>query len=251
MSITDATTSVTTAWTEAAVVDFTAATLSNEAACVTEVESKLRVGTLAATTRPTDTEVKRWLGRAKQELAEVKNFTWRRKYASASTAAGTYRYGLPPDFGGGRVSLKDTTNDRYVNLIDEYLFDRRYPDVSAEDNDIPLWGCIKNMELWLSPPPAGVYTLELEYDRSGAETTASDFTFLPEIDRYRCCDFALYESFLSLHNWQAAAEYKTKWEQAIGKAIRADGKRRWKRMNYQATDWDTEYKVQYYQRLTS
>ena len=66
---------LTTTWTEQSVVDFTAGTISTITDCVTEVQSKLKRGTLGASTVPSTTDVQRWLIRAKEELAEIKNFT--------------------------------------------------------------------------------------------------------------------------------------------------------------------------------
>jgi hypothetical protein len=247
MGITDATTSLTATWTEQATVTFNSGTLSSITDCVTEVESKLQRGTLSASSSPTSTQVQQWLIRAKQELAETKGYTWKRRYASVSTVAGTYKYALPPDFNGGRVALKDTTNDRYITLWDAFYFDAKFPDPSEEDNDEPTVGCVKNFELWLAAPPNGVYTLELEYDRSGADNTTTDFSWLPEIERFRCCDYAIAESFESLHMFNIADRYMQKWNMGIGKARRADGKRRWKSMNFQAISFEQEYALKNYQ----
>ena len=249
MSITDDSTGLDTAYTEKTVVAFTAGTLSNISDCVTEVESKLKRGTLSASSTPTSTQVQRWLIRAKEELAEVKGFTWKRRYASVSTVANQYRYALPPDFNGGRVVLKDTSNDRIIPIWTEHWFDTKYPDPSAETSGEPLVAGVKNLELWLVPPPDAVYTLEIEYDRSGADNTATDFSWLPEIERFRCCDKAVSESFLSLHMWNEANLYQNKWAEGIGRARRADGKRRWKRMKYQAISWQQEYRASNYQQI--
>jgi len=97
------------------------------------------------------------------------------------------------------------------------------------------------MELWVAPPPDGTDALLLEYDRSGAETTADDFTWLPEIERFRVCDFAVSESFLSLHMWEQAQLYTQRWNEAIGKAIRADGKRKWQGKRYQVINVFQEF----------
>jgi hypothetical protein len=53
MSITDDSTGLSTTYTEQTVVAFTAGTLANVAACITEVEAKLKRGTLSASTNPT------------------------------------------------------------------------------------------------------------------------------------------------------------------------------------------------------
>lgn len=234
MSITDSSTALTTAYTEQSIVGFTEGVLTNLAACVLEVETKLQRGVLSTTTKPTATQVQNWLKRAKMELAEVKSFTFNRKYAYMTTTAGTHRYSLPPDYNGGKTRIRDTTNDEWVVVWQDNWFDRKYPDPSSEDNSDLFIACVKNMELWLGPPPAGSYQLELEYDRSGSETTADDFEWLPELERYRCCDFAISEAFEALGNFQTANIYKAKWGQGVQKARHADGKRRWAEMNYQA-----------------
>lgn len=233
MSITDSTTALDTVATEQSVVAFTAGNLSTVAECVTEVQSKLKRGTLGTTSTPTLVEVQRWLSRAKQELAEVKGFTWKRRYATMSTVANQSRYALPPDFNGGIVRLRDTTNDRFIEFYSLDQFDTTYPDLSAETSGEPLYAAVKGMELWLAPPPSSVFTFEIEYQRSGDDNTTTDFSWLPEIERFRCCDFAIAESFASLHMWTESDRYMQKWMMGIGKAIKADARRKWQSMSYQ------------------
>ena len=248
MSLVVASGTLDTVWSEFNTVPFTTSTLATLSACIEEVESKLKRGTLGATTTPSDTDVARWLQRGKQELSEIKNFTFRKRYATAATVAAQYRYALPSDYGGGRISLRDLTNDRQLQFWDEAIFDLKYPDPSEESSDEPTTACIKGLELWLFPPPAGVYTLELCYDTTGSGPTATDFTWLPEIERFRVCDFATAESFASLHDFDKAQFYYTRWEKGIGKAIRSDGKRKWARMRYQAISGLQEYAARAYQR---
>lgn len=247
MSITDATTSLGTSWTEQPTVAFNAGRLATIGDCISEVESKLKRGTLSASSSPTLTNVYNWLARAKQELAETKGFTFKRRYVTATTVAGTYRYGLPPDFNGGRVAVKDTSNDRFLTPWPEHHFDAKYPDPAAETNNEPSIFCIKNNELWLAAPPDGAYTLELEYDRSGSDNNTTDFSWLPEIERFRCCDFVLAESFESIHMFAVADRYVSKWNHGLGKARLADGKRKWKGMGYQAISWQQEHAIKSHQ----
>jgi len=234
MSITDSSTSLDLVYTEQSVVAFTEGVLTDLAACVAEVESKLRRGTLSTSTAPTLAQVQGWLKRAKMELSEIKSFSFNRKYAYMTTTAGTYRYALPPDYNGGLTRIRDTTNDEWITVWQSNWFDRKFPDVAGEDNDDDFIACVKNMELWLGPAPNGSYQLELEYDRSGGETTADDFEWLPELERFRCCDFAIAEAFESLHDFQKANMFRAKWGQGLQKARHADGKRKWADMNYQA-----------------
>ena len=162
MSLTVASTLLDTTWTEFSTVSFTAGSLADIDACVTEVESKLRRGVLSETTQVTNTEVKRWLNFAKQDIAGIRNFTWSRRYATATLVAGTYRYGLPPDFGIGRVRIRDKTNDTRISLISPHQFDILYPDPSEVTSGSIIAACIKGMELWVCPPPDGADIVEME-----------------------------------------------------------------------------------------
>ena len=235
MAITDSTTTLDTAWSEQSNVVFTAGTLASIDECATEVGTKLKRGTLGTGSTPTLTQVKQWLIRAKQELAEIKNFSWRRRFATASTVASTFRYSLPPDYNGGNVSLRDTSNNRAITIWPRDWYETKFPDPSEESAGEPVVACIKGLELWLAPPPDGIYTLELEYDRSGDDNTATDMSWLPEIERFRCCDYAVSEAFESLHQWQESQLFRQKWHEGLMKARRADGKRKWKSMNYSAS----------------
>jgi len=226
MSITDSTTTLDTAWVEQSFVQFTTGVLSTLATCVTEVESKLQRGTLSTTTTPTLANTENWLRRAKLELMAVRSFTYSRKYAAATLTAGDYRVGLPEDY-NGNATLRDTLNNRFITIVGNDLFDKKYPDLSEEANDEPLIATIKNMELWITPV-SGSVTLELEYDRSGAESTADSFAWMPELDRFLCCDFAVAEAFDSLHMWAESDRYRSKWLTGLGLLTRSDGKRKWK-----------------------
>jgi hypothetical protein len=247
MSITVATGSVTTTWTEQSVVSFTAGTLASITECLTEVQTKIQRGTLSASSIPTSTQVQNWLIFAKQELAEVKTFTWKRRFASAVTVADTYRYAFPPDYNGGYTILRDTTNNREIDIWPADKYDLKFPDITEENDNEPLIAAVKDRELWLAPTPDGVYTLELEYDRTGDDNTATDFSWLPQIERYRCTHYACWQSFNTLHMWQEAGVYKQQWGEGLGKAIRADGKRKWKNMRYRAISMFQEYAARNYQ----
>lgn len=226
MSITDSTTTLDTAWTEQSIAQFTAGVLSNIAACVSEVESKLKRGTLSASTAPTLAQVQNWLKRGKLELMEAKDYSFARKYAYADATAGTYIYSLPGDFGGGAVRLRDTTNDRSIPIVDPARFDLKYPDPSEETSNEILISTIKNLELWVAPAPDSSDRLEIEYSRSGAETTADDFSFLPELERFRCCDFALSHAFESLHMFDVSDRFRQYWELGLKKSHQADNRRK-------------------------
>lgn len=229
MGITDSTTTLDTTWAEQTICAFTSGVLTNEAACVTEVQSKLKRGTLSASTNPTDTQVKNWLVRAKEELAEVKDYQFNRKFAQASLTEDDYRVSLPPDYNGGLQYVRDTTNDRTIKVYAQSAFDLKYPDISAENSNEPIEATIKNMELWLAPPVNGTTVLEIEYQRSGAPTTATSFDWLPELERFRCCDFAVAMSFEAVHQFDLADRYLTRWAEGMGKSIKADGRRKWRR----------------------
>jgi hypothetical protein len=230
MPITDSTTTLDTAWTEndIPIPAFTAGAMSTLSACVDEVGVKLQRGALASTSTPSDAQVKNWLIRAKLKLMQVRDFSYARKYAYVSTVAAQYRYIMPPDFQGGYVSIRDTTSNYKLRQWPAAWADKSYPDPSEESGDEPLVFTVKNMELWLYPPPSDVRTLQMEYSRSGAETTAGDMSWLPEYERFLCCDFAVAQAFESLHMWQEADRYNARWSEELGFSVRADGRRRWK-----------------------
>ena len=225
---------LTDIWTNKDALAFIAGTLADISSCVDEVESKLKRGTLSATTTPTTTQVQNWLTRAKQELAEAKNYTWRRQYVTLTCTAGTYIYACPKDFGGSAGALRDMTNDGRISIISSYQFDALFPDVSQADNGRILVATVKNRELWVAPAPNGAHILEWEILRTGDDDTATDFSWLPEIERFRCCDFALAESFEALHDFEKAAYYRSKWDYGLGKSKIADGKKKWTTMGYRA-----------------
>ncbi len=235
MSITVASGTLDTEWAEFSIVDYPASTLGTLSACIDEVGIKLRPGDVAltATTTPSSTQVASWILRAKEELAEIKNFTWRRRYVTATLTGGSYRFSLPPDFGGMTTKLlKDKTNDRSVRIIAQNTFDSMFPDVAAEVGLKIRLATIKGMELWVSPPASGE-VVELEYLRSGDDITA-DMSWLPQIERWRCVDFAIAEAFYALHQDGEGDRYMFRWEKGLGKAVRADGKRKWSQQGYQA-----------------
>jgi len=249
MAITDDSTGLDTTWTENEVVAFTSGTLSTISDCVSYVESKLRRGTLSATTTPTSSNVQTELIRAKEELCEVMGFTWQRRYAYATAVAGTYRYALPPDYSGGTVSLRDTTNDWKLKQIDRFRFDLLYPDPSYETSNEPTVFCIKDRELWVVPPPSGTPTLELEYERSGDDNTTTDVSYLPEVMRFKICDFAVFQAFRILHMWQEASLYRKDWMDGLLKAKRADSKKKWASVEYQALSCLQVYRNRYNQGI--
>ena len=226
MSITDTTTTLDTAWIENSASAFTAGVLSSLATCVTEVEGKLKRGTLSATTAPTLAQVQGWLKRAKLELMADKDYSYARKYAYCDLTAGTYRYAMPGDYGGGSIVIKDTTNDRAIPIWRPDWFDKKFPDPSEETSNEVLVACIKNMELWFAPPPDSSDRIEMEYPRSGAETTADDFSFLPELERFLCCDFACAEAFESLHMFDVSDRFRGKYESLLTKVRRADNRKK-------------------------
>ena len=245
--ITDSTTTIGTSWTEQTLGFFTTGDLSSLATCVTEVESKLKRGSLGSASTPTTTQIEYWLKRKKLEVAEAFGFTFKRKYATCTLTADTYRYSLPPDFDGGQVSLRDTSNNREIPVWDIGLFNRTFADPSEESSNDVKVACVKNMELWLAPPPAATDTLEIEYPRSGAETTADDFSWLPAIMRYRCCDGAVAEAFESLHMWEEANLFHQKFEMGMMKAKRADNRKRWQGKRISAINVFQEYNARNYQ----
>ena len=231
-------TAISTTWTQGDTVSFTAGTLSDVDDCVTHVQKHLHRGTLSASTTPSSTDVQNFIIRAKQKLAQKYGFTWRRKYAYASTAAGTWQYALPADFGGGGTILRETTStDDRLTFYDPTSFDSNYADPSGSDNAAPEIYTIKDRELWLHAPADGTYTLELEYQRTGDDSTSTDISWLPESARFMLCDYAIYRSFVLLQNWEAAANYKSEWIADTMDAKHGNSGQKWAQMGYMAKNW--------------
>jgi hypothetical protein len=154
---------------------------------------------------------------------------------------------MPADYSGGEVRLRDITNDRFLTWLDNYRFDLKFPDPSEESNNKTQGFATKDRELWLVPPPGGVYRLELEYGRSGDDTTPTDVSYLPEIMRFKICDFATYQSFLLLQEYEKANLFKGEWMSGIKKSRRQSGKQRWANSGFQALTWQQEYTARYNQ----
>lgn len=234
MAITAASGAIDTAWAEFNIVSIQAGTLATLSACIDEVGSKLKRGTLSSTSTPSDADVARWIVRAKEELAEIKHFTFSQRFMTATLTAGTYRYSLPADYNGGYVSIRDITNDRRIPLVSNHVFDKQFPDMSEVTNGEILVGTIKGLELQFGPAPNGSDVIEIEYSRSGDDATPTDLSWLPEIERFRICDFATGEAFASIHQWQESDKYFQRWLYGLGKAKKADGKRKWSGQGYRA-----------------
>ncbi len=248
MSITDDTTGLDQSWAEDTVVAFTAGTLNTVTDMVTEVESKLKRGTLSTSSSPALASVQRWLVRAKEELMQVKSFSFARRFAYATLTAGDYRIALPPDYAGGHVVLLDQNNDRNIKIWPNHIFDLKYPDMDEEGDDEPIVATIKGRELWISPPVSAGIRLEIQYDRSGDDNTPTDFSFLPEIERFGCCDYALSEAAESLEDWNKAKWYKGKWNDRVGRSRRADARRKWKNIGFRAISCFEEIGARTYQQ---
>lgn len=239
MSITTATTSIDLAWQEIDVVSFTAGTLASITEMTTEIQAKLQRGTLSATTRPTSTQVQQWCTRGKEMLCERFGFTWARRYAYASLTASSYRFALPADYAGGPLRVRDITNENWMTKIGNLAFDSNYPSISDRGATLPSTGyfTIKDRELWLSNPASGTTTIELEYQRSGDDGTATDMDFLPEMARWKVVDYALSEAFEALHQWESAKYYRNKWEYEVGVTKKADARKKWTAMGFRAQNW--------------
>jgi len=213
-------------------VSFNAGTLSTITTCVSHVESNINRGTLSSSSKPTSTEVQNWLIRAKQELMDTFGFTWSRVFAYMDTTANEYRYAFPLDIAEGGYVIRDITQNVRLTVIDPVAFDTIFPDVAGLASDAPEYCTIKDRELWLSAPAAGTYRLELEYYRSGDDSTTTDISYIPELMRFRICDYATCRSFVALQMWNDAQVYKAEWEYALGKSNKRDKKKRWAAIGY-------------------
>jgi len=246
MSITKATSNVSTSWTEQNPVAFAAGTLGNMGLCEQEVQTKLKRGTINHNSTPTAMEVRQWLIYGKQQLCEEFGFTWKMRYAYMDTSDGVYRNAMPPDYAGGKVRVRDMTNDRQLTSFSPSDYDLKWPDPSEEGTNKPEIFTVKRMELWLMPPPPASTRLEIEYERSGDDGTPMDVDYLPELMRFKICNFAIYQAFASLHMWQEAQLYKAEWEMGIQKSKRADSRKKWATA-VRAKMWMEEYAAKFNQ----
>jgi hypothetical protein len=226
MALVVATTALDTSWAEFSTVGYTASTIGTLSNMIDEVGLKLNRGAITSTSSPTDAQVAQWLVRGKQEFAKTKAYTWRRRYVTATTTAGVYRYSMPPDYDGGPCTIRDLTNDRRLGPVSNSRFDDVVPDPSEETAAEPLVATIKGMELWISPC-GGSVVLELEYIRSGDDITPTDFSWIPEQERWNIVDFAVAEAFEMVHDLEKSAWFRSKFSGGVLGARRADGKRKW------------------------
>lgn len=227
---------LTTTWTGQETVAFTAGTLSTISTCSTQVEKNISRA-LSSTSTPTSTEVQNWLIQGKEELLEEYDFTWKRVYKYADTTAGTYRYALPADFVGETTIVRDLTQGIRLTFIDRVTFDTNYPNPSGSGNVTPYYFTIKDRELWLHAPADGTYRLEMEYQRSGDDSTSTDVSYLPELMRFRICDFATQRAFMRLQQWDAANMYGREWQIGLKKSKRRDGIAKWAEQGYHMKNW--------------
>ena len=228
---------LTTTWTSQSAVEFNQSTIASTANLITEVQTNLNRGTIGASSTPNTTQVTNWLIRAKEELQEVFGFTWRRVFAYADTVAGTYRYALPKDFAGGGTVLRDLTQNKRLDYAPPISFDTMYPDIAGSDNAVPHTYTIKDRELWLNCEADSVYRLELEYERSGEDSTAATWSYLPEAMLFKLTDYATYRALMILRQWPAAQAYKAEWEFAVKKSTKGDNRKKWASMNFQCLNW--------------
>jgi hypothetical protein len=93
------------------------------------------------------------------------------------------------------------------------------------------------MELWFSCPLDAAYKYELDYARTGDDQTATDMSYLPEMQRFGCCDWATYRAFTMLKEFDSAQVYKGDWGESIAEAKRSDAKHRWASQRFQCPPW--------------
>jgi len=74
-----------------------------------------------------------------------------------------------------------------------------------------------------------------------------DFTYLPEIERFRCCDFATAEAFEALGLWEQSGWYRQKWNTSIQLSRKADARRQWTNKGGQAISVFEEVAARDYQ----
>ena len=77
----------------------------------------------------------------------------------------------------------------------------------------------------------------MQYDRTGADVSTDDVSYLPELMRFRMCDYATYRAFITLENWNAAQTYKEEWRVSSVTSKRRDMKNKWKSQGYRVRSW--------------
>jgi len=212
--------------------DFNAGTLSTIEDCIAKVSRNINRGTLSASSKPSINDVQGWLVEAKQRIQEFHNYDWRSVFVYMDTIANEYRYALPSDFSQGGHVIRDTSNDERLVYIDPVAFDTIYPDVAGSSSSAPEYYTIRDRELWLSSPASGVYRFELWYTRTGDDATPTDISYLPEVVRFKICDYATYRAFLSLQEWDGANAYKASWSEGIGVSKVKDSRKKWAERGY-------------------
>ncbi len=228
---------LSTAWTDQSAVSFNQSTLSTTSHLTGQVQANLNRGTLSTSSHPSLAQVSAWLIRGKEKLMQKYGFSWKRKFAYCSTASGEYRYALPADFASGGTILRDLTQNIRLSFVDPIRFDTNFPDVAGYSNAIPVYYTIKDRELWLQSPADGTYVFELEYPRTGEDSTAETWDYIPEAYLFQLTDYATYRSFMVLQMWDAAKAYKSEWEFDASEGKKDDGKKKWAQMNYQCQNW--------------
>jgi hypothetical protein len=237
MTITVASALLETTWLEFGLISTPASTLVDVSTLIDAVAVKLnRDATLTATTTPSDQNVADWIGRGAQELCQVMQFDWRRRYMTTTLTANQFRYSLPNDYAGGKVTIRDMTDDgRRINTVNNDKFDSYFPDLASVSSGNILLATIKNREVWFYPPPGGAYEVEIEYQRSGeGGVTVGIETWMPEPELWKIVDFATSEAFEALHDFEKAMYYKSKWASNVRNARKSEGKRRWSKTNHRA-----------------
>lgn len=146
------------------------------------------------------------------------------------------------------MSLRDITNDFTPKYFPPAQYDLKFPDMSAESTGKPLIFTIKDRELWTGPPTSASITLEIEYNRSGDDSTATDISYIQEVYRFRICDRALSQLFRTLHEYQIAAIYQNEWEKGVLIGKRSNNRKRWANFGHQALTWQQEYATRYNQQ---
>jgi hypothetical protein len=216
---------------------FNHSTLSDTSALITEVQTHLKRGTISTTSFPTTAMVTNFLVRGKEKLIEMYGFTWRRKFVYAATTLGEYRYAMPVDYAGGGTVIRDLTQNIRLTMKNPVIFDTLYPDIDGDATAAPEFYTIKGMEMWLQAKANGSYTFELEYSRSGDDSTAETWDYIPEAMLFKIADYATYRSFVLLEQWDSAKAYKGEWEEDVAQGKRDDGKKKWASTGYQCINW--------------
>lgn len=179
-----------------------------------------------------NTLISKWINRVYRDVLSRHSFTWLYALATQSTVVGRFRYVVPTDFGCLRqVILVDGTSSRDLVEKDIETFNKLHPypasDAQQRSTECAIFSgtdaeSVPYKEIWLWPPPNGVYPLNVYY---AIDTPALSDTRSPVIPT-RHHAVLVYGSlkwgFARLREYEAAAFWNNEMEKVVATLIKED-----------------------------